>query len=94
VLDRAARRRLEKMGVEHVPTVRVVELRRRETVEREPGASAAVEWSCRWIVRGHWRQQWCSASREHRPVWVTAHVKGPDGKPLRPPRATVFEVVR
>jgi len=92
-VDRSARRRLERAGWEHEPVVRVVELRRRAT-EPHDHEVVSVEWSCRWLVRGHWRQQWCPAAREHRPIWITPYVKGPEMKPLKPPRATVFAVVR
>jgi hypothetical protein len=92
-VDRAARRRAERAGWEHDPIVRVVELRRRvsESVARD---AEPVEWSCRWVVRGHWRQQWCPLAQEHRPIWITSYVKGPEDKPLKTPRATVFAVVR
>lgn len=93
-VDRAARRRVERQGWTHDPVVRVVELRRRVTEARADNEHEDVEWSCRWLVRGHWRQQWCPAAREHRPIWITPYVKGPEDKPLKPPRATIFAVVR
>jgi len=51
-----------------------------------------VDWQYRWIVRGHWR--WQHVSKDHplaepdpeggyrARVWVRAHVKGPEDKPL------------
>lgn len=93
--DRAARRRLEKRGIEHVPLLRVVELRRAAGVVRPADAAVReVAWSCRWVVRGHWRQQLLASRRVNRSIWVTPHLKGPPDKPLKPPRATVFAVVR
>jgi hypothetical protein len=94
--DRAASRRLEREGWTQEPLIRVVQLRRRESAARErDGESVAVDWACRWVVRGHWRQQACGEGRgQRRPIWVLPHVKGPPEKPLKPPRATVFAVVR
>jgi hypothetical protein len=46
----------------------------------EPG----VEWSHRWLVRGHWRKQRCKEDGEWttKTIWIHPHVKGPEGKPL------------
>jgi hypothetical protein len=74
--DRAQRRRAGRVGLRHDQAVTVVRLRR---TRREPSADEReVEWSCRWVVRGHWRK--LSTGRQ---TWVRAHVKGPDGLPLR-----------
>jgi hypothetical protein len=93
VTNRGARRRLRK-AVGHEPLVRVVELRRRDVRRVVSGDAGddAVEWSCRWLVRGHWHLY---HTREGvRPRWVDPYVKGPDDKPFKAPRATVYEVVR
>ena len=79
VYDRAARRRLERVGQEP-PKVRVVKLRR-------PAGSTGAgtgdrDYHHQWIVRGHWRQQWYPARAVHRPVWIAPHVKGPEGAPM------------
>jgi hypothetical protein len=78
-LDRAARRRMERRRAEPKP-VRVIELRRAQ----QAGANSESdrEYHHRWIVRGHWRQQWYPAREVHRPVWIAPHIKGPDDKPL------------
>src|SRR5262252_772200 len=90
-LDRHARHRVEKEDWQHEPLVRVVELRRREPVATEHG-ERDVDWSCQWIVRGHWRQQFYPSKHLNQPIWITPYVKGPEDKPLKPPRATVFAV--
>jgi hypothetical protein len=77
---------------EDAPPVRVVTLRRQQAGGGE--AAGTVEWGCRWIVSGHWRNQYLPASGGHRPTWIGAHVKGPDSKPLKPPAVTVFVVKR
>lgn len=42
-----------------------------------------VEWTHRWIVSGHWRNQACGEGySERKLVWVSPHVKGPENKPL------------
>ena len=93
VTARAARRRLACAGIDD-PQVRVILLRRRayRAIDEETGVSVA--WSCRWLVRGHWRAQFFPASGEHRPIWIAPYVKGPDGKPFRQPRETIFSVAR
>jgi len=79
---------LKRLQLPHrVPECRVVTLRQRER-RGQPLMSSPVDWSCRWMVRGHWRVL------ETGPTWITAHVKGPESKPLKPPSDRVFAVVR
>lgn len=62
--------------------VSLVELRRPEPVtgESEP---RRVDWSHRWVVSGHWRQQPVGPGRALRePRWIAPHVKGPADRPL------------
>lgn len=62
--------------------VTVVQLRRSAGHSAQEGKSQ-VEWSHRWVVRGHWRRQRVGPGRQEiRPRWIFPHVKGPDGKPL------------
>lgn len=75
--DRAARRRLSRLG-RAVSLVRVVTLRR---IAHGDGDGDRI-WHHQWIVRGHWRKQWFPSVRVHRPVWVAPYLKGPDGAPL------------
>lgn len=74
--------------------VRVVELRRKQAKAEHSGEHDAVDWSHQWIVSGHWRQQWYPSLNANRPRWIMPYVKGPEDKPLKPPRAKVFAVVR
>jgi hypothetical protein len=94
-VDRGAARRLKRDGSQLQPLVRVVQLRRVEhTASHGPGGEP-VEWSCRWVVRGHWRQQpYGPGQAQRRPTWIAPHVKGPDEKPLKAPQATIFAVTR
>jgi hypothetical protein len=89
---RATRRRLAAPLPED--WLRVVTLRRRVQL----GASAAghdeVAWSCRWLVRGHWREQWFPSVGRHRPIFILPYEKGPEDKPLKLPGATIFAVRR
>jgi hypothetical protein len=76
------------------PNLRIVELRKRETLPANPYEAREVEWQHRWFVRAHWRQQRHPTTRAYKPVFVHAYVKGPEGKPLLPPRQTIFSVDR
>ena len=88
---RAVRRRLNIQEPEK-GLVNVVKLRR---VLRSPSrdSSMPVDWSCQWLVSGHWRDQWYPKSRTHRPTWIMPHVKGPPNKPFRGAER-IFHVVR
>lgn len=89
---RATRRRLVKDRARQPPAILVVRLRHALGTHAERGEP--VEWSCRWLVRGHWRQQYYPSSGEYRPIFILPHIKGPDDKPLRAPAERVFAVVR
>lgn len=73
--------------------VTIIKLRLVERL-KGTGALVPVEWTCRWLVSGHWRQQWYASTRRHRPVWITPYIKGPEDKPLKEPRGLLFAVVR
>ncbi len=76
--DRAARRRLAREGKEP-PPVRVISLRGAST---HGGGDGSREYVHRWMVRGHWRRQWYRSIQQHRPVWITPYIKGPEDAPL------------
>lgn len=65
--------------------VSVIQLRQVEYTDRnyDPDAHHLVDWSHRWEVRGHYRRITDRRTGEERLVWVRAHIKGPEGKPLR-----------
>lgn len=89
-LPRPTRRRAEKRRMPGKVTV--VRLRREEQAGRQPGESD-IEWAYRWIVRGYWRWQpvgeYHPRAQEFEPgvfkarVYVSGHVKGPEGKPFK-----------
>lgn len=60
-------------------SVSVIMLRRRSDRGNE---ATEVQWSHRWLVRGHWRNQWYSSLKEHRLVYINPHIKGPEDKPF------------
>jgi hypothetical protein len=92
-LDRSTRRRLPATWTNE-PLVRVIQLRRRSAPHHLTDNRDMPDWSCRWIVRGHWRQQPYPAQGFVQPKWIMPFLKGPEDKPLKTPRATVFAVVR
>jgi hypothetical protein len=65
---------------------RVIILRQREY--KPPLTSRKVDWNWRWLVCGHWRVL------PSGPIWITAHMKGPESKPLKPPTSRIFAVMR
>lgn len=48
-----------------------------------PGAAIGdVPWSHRWVVSGHWREQFYPSENAHHTIWVDSYVKGPETLPL------------
>lgn len=78
--DRAMRRRAAREQRE-LPPVRIITLRRARHSQHE-GEHGNREYHHRWLVRGHWRQQWFRTRQVHRPVWIAPHIKGPEDAPL------------
>jgi hypothetical protein len=79
------------------PEVRVIELRRTKQAHRsEPGGDALpVNWSCQWVVDGHWRHQPCGPGRtDRRLIYITPYVKGPEGLPMKTRARKVYQVDR
>lgn len=84
MVDRPARRRAQRAGLQ-VPdqSVRVVRLHAGDyQAHPRAGAAMPVEWSHRWLVSGHWRQQWYPSRGQHLAKYILPHVKGPADKPL------------
>lgn len=92
-IERHQRKQIAReYGVPLPSEVKVVSLRAVESdAPRDPHADPR-DWSCRWVVRGHWRLQPYKDRRELR--FIMPHVKGPADKPLRVPAQTVFSVHR
>ena len=64
--------------------VTVMQYRRTETLGEFVGESS-VEWSHRWIVRGHWRWQPFkndAGKDDVKRIWIAPFMKGPEDKPL------------
>jgi hypothetical protein len=61
--------------------VTVVTLRRERSQEHGEPLSE-FHYSHRFIVGGHWRNQWYPASAVHRQIWIADYEKGPEGAPL------------
>lgn len=59
----------------------VVRLRRERGEAHEPTGHDA-NYSHRFIVSGHWRQQWYPSAAMHRQIWISPYVKGPEDQPL------------
>jgi len=75
---RPERRRVER----ELPELRVLKLSTGASVSRAEG-TGTVEWSHRWMVRGHWHTVAHGPKKALRRVqWYDPYVKGPEDKPL------------
>lgn len=81
---RPERRRTERAGLPE-RDVRIIRLRRGlagPPDDSQPPGEGSREWQHRWVVRGHWRNQWYPTLGDHRPKWIAPYLKGPDDAPL------------
>jgi len=68
--------------------VRLIRVHRRHRdsgpASKQTDESTDREFTVRWMVRGHWRNQAHGPGYTlRRPTWINPHVKGPDDKPLK-----------
>jgi hypothetical protein len=86
VAQRPARRRIARADPTLDPTVRYIDLRRARTEPTDraddENRASSREYRHRWVVRGHWRNQWYPSRNDHRPIWIDPHFAGPEDKPL------------
>lgn len=78
--------------------VRVIQLRRRDysgvTHQPTEGERVSHEYSCRWVVSGHWRNQFYPSTNERKLIYIMPFVKGPADKPLKTEDRRVYLVSR
>lgn len=82
--EEAVPRQLRKLGQRAgVPTDHVTVVNLRSQPTRGDGSSA-VEWSHRWLRRGHWRKQPYKVDGKwvRKTIWIHPTVCGPEGLPL------------
>jgi hypothetical protein len=80
--QRARRREATRLGFPRDSEIVIVRLRR-EAGDEPPGEeNGEANYSHRFIVSGHWRNQWYPSEKLHRQIWISPYVKGPEDKPL------------
>lgn len=84
--------RRKKLAI--TPMLKVVTLRRMEADRPAGGEYQHRDWQWKWIVDGHWRNQWYESEQLHRRIFIESYVKGPDDKPLKLPGHTLYKVQR
>jgi hypothetical protein len=63
--------------------VSIITLRHANYVGYDSDGHRLIDWQHRWHVRGHYRRIIDRKTGEERLVWVRAHLKGPQDKPVR-----------
>jgi hypothetical protein len=83
-VDRATRRRAERVLTQVSPEITVVTLRRLKHPDRwDPDHEPEpANYSHRFPVDGHWRNQWFPSLKQHRRILIPLYIKGPDHLPL------------
>lgn len=77
---RKGQRRAAQVSKDEASTLRVIYLRSpHHPTSAEPGE---IDYSHRWMVSGHWRNQWHPSVKRHRRRFIHPYIKGPEDKPL------------
>lgn len=79
--SRPQRREAERVGFSG-QSITVVRLRREKSETSEGHEPSAANYSHRFIVGGHWRNQWYRSFQGHRQIWIAPYVKGDEDLPL------------
>lgn len=76
-----------------VTCLRDVDLARKDTESRREHFKRLVEFSHRWQVSSHYRNQYYPSTGEHKRILIQPYVKGPKGTPLIK-KTKVYKVTR
>ncbi|MES8350251.1 hypothetical protein U6T76_12335, partial [Cutibacterium acnes] len=68
---------------ESTSPVTIVDLRPLRTQPATDRDGTGRRLHTRFLVRGHWRQQYHPSDHSHRPRWINSYLKGPEGAPLK-----------
>ncbi|MFJ8166517.1 hypothetical protein ACIRBY_37135 [Streptomyces sp. NPDC096136] len=89
---KSAAKRIARMDPSLLTSTRYCTLRHQSTApsERSDGDVLSLSYRHRWIVRGHWRNHaYGTGQALRRRIWISPHLKGPDGAPLTDPSKLV-----
>lgn len=79
---RTAQKRIRRAG-HNLDPVRVVRVGQKHKRNAPTTPNEEFEYSHRWVVQGHWRNQPYGENMElRRPKWIAPYIKGPEDKPL------------
>jgi hypothetical protein len=98
-LPRGERRRLQRETGLEDPKINVIALRRAKYAKGQSNGGlpegSSREWTSRWIVKGHWRNQYYPSKQKNSALWIMPYVKGPEDKPLKARNdVSLFHVTR
>lgn len=86
---RSSAKHIARIDPNLLTTVRYVRLRHQSIPQPAAGEGGGRGYRHRWIVRGHWRNHYYPSRKDHRPIWIEQHLKGPDGAPILDPEKLV-----
>lgn len=82
-MPRPDRHRYQRATGEEASAVNVITLRSPTSSSADrSGDGIARDWQHRWLVRGHYRNQWYPSILGHKLIRVPPYMKGPQNKPL------------
>lgn len=91
--NRATRKRAISWDRDNERYITLITLRRK-SVKKDDEEHQKIEWSHRWVVRGHWRRQYFPKTKTHDWVYIYEHIKGPEDKPLLISERRIFNFKR
>ncbi|MFF5808260.1 hypothetical protein [Streptomyces sp. NPDC012746] len=89
---KSAAKRIARLDPSLLASARYCTLRHQSAApsERADGDVLSLSYRHRWVVRGHWRNHAYGTRQTLRQrIWISPHLKGPDGAPLTDPSKLV-----
>mgnify|MGYP003353945736 CR=1 FL=1 len=82
-VSRAVRKRILREGSKiQQDTVNVVKLRREYQKDDSKESKSVASYQHRFIVSGHWRNQFYPSIKTNRQIWIDSYIKGDPEKEL------------
>lgn len=96
-IERHIRKDFNRKTKQNLTSVRVVSLRKTEYSNKEVADTEKKDfnYTCRWTVDGHFRNQACGPGRtDRRLIWISSFLKGPENMPFKEPKRKIYAVNR
>jgi hypothetical protein len=92
--ERMVRREAKRKKQPEPQPINTISLRKKVTKYDQLNKDSEIDWQWRWLVSGHWRDQYYPSKHTNEPIFIQPYIKGPEDKPLKPISERMWHVKR